>query len=340
MTSRPFRISRRTVALGGLLGAGLAAGACGQNAAPLDDQGRVRLRLVLDGPADAAHGGFFQGLASGHYQRRNLTVEIMPGGPGVSAPALLASNAVELAIGADSFSAFSLIASGAPVRAVAAYFQKDTHVLVADATAPIETPADIGARPVVVATTDAATTWPVMTSLYGLAPEQRVTPASGEEAAAFADDPQALWLTDLRDGAPDGVSEAAITLLADHDYPAYGGLLLAPEGFARDNAEALRAFIIASAEGWRDYLGRDPGPADALIRAANPQVDPAALTALRQRLIGAQIVQGGEAAIRGIGVMREDRWRALAEAAIQADVLSPRFNWRDAYTLDYLPGRR
>ena len=56
-------------------------------------------------------------------------------------------------------------------------------------------------------------------------------------------------------------------------------------------------------------------------------------------LIDNQIVQGGEAAIRGIGVMNADRWAAFAAAAVAAQIFPEGLNWRDAFTLDYLPGR-
>jgi NitT/TauT family transport system substrate-binding protein len=330
------RPSRRSVIVGAVAGAGLAA--CGQNAAPVDDQGRVRLRLVLDGPAGAIHGAYYQAVASDLFARRNLNVEIIPGGPDVNPPELLASGSVELALGADGFSALSLIASGAPVRAVAAYFQKDTHAILTRAGVTLEAPADLADRAVATDQADAATVWPVVANLYGLSVDQgEMSPTDTGPAVLPGDDDEAAALIDLRDGPPP--AEASVMLLGDHDYPAYGGLLLAPNGFTRDNAASLRAFITGVAEGWRDYLGGDPARADALILAANPAATQATLTATRRMLIDNQIVQGGEAAIRGIGVMNEERWRAFATAAIRAEVYPEGLNWRDAFTLDYLPGR-
>ena len=44
--------------------------------------------------------------------------------------------------------------------------------------------------------------------------------------------------------------------------PSYGAVVLAPNAFARDNAAALRSFIAASAEGWRDYIRGDASAGD------------------------------------------------------------------------------
>ncbi|MGH7021113.1 MAG: ABC transporter substrate-binding protein, partial [Brevundimonas sp.] len=130
------RLSRRKMLLGaaGLTaGGGLMSGlsACGRAEAPVDESGRVRLRLAAGGPVTAAHGGFYQAIATGAYERRGLNVEILTGAAGADVPALLAASAVELAVGADSFAPLRLIADRAPVKAVAAFLQKDPVVLMA-----------------------------------------------------------------------------------------------------------------------------------------------------------------------------------------------------------------
>ena len=59
-------------------------------------------------------------------------------------------------------------------------------------------------------------------------------------------------------------------------------MVLAPNAFARDNARALRAFIAASVEGWRDYIHGDSKGADALIRKDNPEMTQALLDQARE----------------------------------------------------------
>ena len=143
---------RRALVAGGaaLLGAtGLHA--CGRSEAPVDEQGRVRLRFATDWRAQAEHGGFYQALASGAYEKRGLNVQIVQGGPGVNVPQLLAAGAVELGMGSNSFIPMNLVAAGAPVKAVAAFFQKDPQVLIAHPDPELEGIADLAGRPFLLA---------------------------------------------------------------------------------------------------------------------------------------------------------------------------------------------
>jgi NitT/TauT family transport system substrate-binding protein len=116
-------------------------------------------------------------------------------------------------------------------------------------------------------------------------------------------------------------------------------MVLAPNAFARDNAAALRSFIAASVEGWRDYLHGDSRAADALIRKANPDATQPLLDAAKQALRENAIVDGGDAALTGLGAMSAERWRLFHEAASTAAVYPADLNWRDAFTDAYLPGR-
>ena len=59
----------------------------------------------------------------------------------------------------------------------------------------------------------------------------------------------------------------------------------------------------------------------------------------RQALKDNGIVDGGDAALYGLGTMTDDRWRAFFEAMSAAGVYPAALNWREAFTTQYLPGR-
>ena len=80
----------------------------------------VVIRFATDWRAQAEQGGFYQALASGEYARRGLDVKIVQGGPGVNVPQLLASNAVDLGMGSNSFIVMNLVKGNIPIRAVMA----------------------------------------------------------------------------------------------------------------------------------------------------------------------------------------------------------------------------
>ena len=49
------------------------------------------------------------------------------------------------------------------------------------------------------------------------------------------------------------------------------------------------------------------------------------------------VVDGGDAALYGLGAMTADRWQAFAEQTEAAYPSPP--DWREAFTAQYLPGR-
>ena len=93
--------------------------------------GRKKIRFATDWRAQGEHGGFYQALASGEYARRGLDVTIIQGGPGMNVPQLLAAGAIEMGMGSNSFIPLNMVNEKAPVKAVAAFFQKDPQVLIA-----------------------------------------------------------------------------------------------------------------------------------------------------------------------------------------------------------------
>src|SRR5690606_10830993 len=138
----------------------------------VDEYGRVRLRFATDWRAQAEHGGFYQAVAEGLYEARGLNVEIVQGGPSVNVPQLLAAGAVELGMGSNSFIPMTLAAEAAPVRAVAAFFQKDPQVLIAHPDPALESIADLQGRPFLLADASITAFWVWLKARYGFTDAQ------------------------------------------------------------------------------------------------------------------------------------------------------------------------
>ncbi len=324
-----------------MLAAAAALPACTRSEAPVDEEGRVRLRFATDGRAQAEHGGFYQALASGAYARRGLNVQIVQGAPGVNVPQLLASGAVELGLGSNSFIPLNLVAEGAPVKAVAAFFQKDPQVLITHPDRALESIADLQGRPFLLSEQSVNGFWVWLKARFGFTDDQLREYTT--DFAPFLADERAVLQGYLTREPWRIEQEADFTprtfLLADEGYPSYAGMVLAPDAFARDNAAALRGFIAGSAEGWRDYIQGDGKAADALIRKDNPEMTQAQLDQARIGLKSNALVDGGDAALYGLGAMTGERWKAFHDAMSEAGAWSAGLDWRRAFTTQYLPGR-
>jgi NitT/TauT family transport system substrate-binding protein len=339
-TTHPV-VSRRLVLAGGVAVTAMGLASCGRSEAPVDDQGRVRIRFATDWRAQAEQGGFYQALASGAYERRGLNVQIIQGGPGVNVPQLLASGAVELGMGSNSFIPMNLVAEGAPVKAVAAFFQKDPQVLIAHPDPALTGIADLAGRPFLLADASISAFWVWLKAKYGFTDDQ--VRKYNFNPAPFLADPRAVQQGYLT-SEPYTIEKVAgfeprVFLLADEGYPSYATMVLSPTSFARDNATALRSFIAASAEGWRDYIRGDPAEADALIKKANPEMTQDILDQAGTRLSENGIIDSGDAALYGLGAMTAERWQAFFDVTSQAGVYPGDLRWRDAFTNDFLPGR-
>jgi NitT/TauT family transport system substrate-binding protein len=306
-------------------------------ATPEAAAGRTAIRFATDWRAQAEHGGFYQALASGEYARRGLDVRIVQGGPGVNVPQLLAAGAVDLGMGSNSFIVMNLANEGVPVKAVAAYMQKDPQVLMAHPNTGAERIADLKGRPILLSDASVAAFWVWLKAKYGFTDDQ-VRKYTFNPAPFIADTRavQQGYVT----SEPYTIQKQAgfapkVFLLADEGYPGYATMVLAPDALIAKNPAAVQAFVEATAKGWRDYLYGDPVAADALIRKDNPEMTQDVLDQARAKMKSYRIVEGDEGA--AVGAMTDARWTAFADVAKAQGVYPATLDPKRAYTLQFAP---
>jgi NitT/TauT family transport system substrate-binding protein len=300
--------------------------------------GRTAIKFATDWHAQAEHGGFYQALATGEYARRGLDVTIVQGGPAVNVPQLLAAGAVDMGMGSNSFIVLNLAQEQAPVKAVAAFMQKDPQVLIAHPNQGLAGLADMKGRPILLS--DAATTtfWPWLKARYGFTDAQ--VRKYTHNNATFLADPRAIqegYLTsEPYTLEKEGHIKPSVFLLADAGYPGYAAMALATDRLIAGNPKAVKAFVDASAAGWTAYLHGDPRPADALILRDNPDMTQDVLDQARARMRDAGVVDGGQARTDGVGAMSDDRWAQVFQVAVDAGVYPKTLDYRRGYTLQFL----
>ncbi|WP_397402840.1 ABC transporter substrate-binding protein [Phenylobacterium sp.] len=297
----------------------------------------VTIRFATDWRAQAEHGGFYQALASGEYAKRGLKVEIVQGGPGVNVPQLLAANAVDLGMGSNSFIVMNLAQEGVPVKAVAAFMQKDPQVLIAHPDTGAEKIADLKGRPILLSDASVTAFWVWLKAKYGFTDDQ--VRKYNFNSAPFLADKRAVQQGYVT-SEPYTIEKMAglkprVFLLADEGYPGYATMVLATDAVIARNPAAVKAFVEASAQGWRDYLAGDPKAADALIRKDNPEMTDDVLAQAREKLRSYKIIEGSEGA--PVGAMTDARWTAFADMAKAQGVYPKTLDATKAYTLAFSP---
>ncbi len=297
--------------------------------------GETKLKLATDWRAEAELGGYYQALATGEYKKRGLDVTLIQGGPAVNVPQLLATGAVDVGVGSNSFIVMNLAKENAPVKAVAAFMQKDPQVLIAHPDQGIKSIADMKGRPILLSDASITAFWVWLKAKYQFTDGQ-VRKYNYSSAPFLADKrviQQGYATSEPYLIEKEGKIKPAVFLLADSGYPAYGSMALVPDSLIAKNPAAVQAFVEATAAGWKSYLYGDPKPGDAAILKDNPEMTQDVLDQAREKMRSYGIVgKDGE-----IGQMSDARWAKFFKVAAEQGVYSRDMDFKKAYTLQFLP---
>ncbi|HEX2562156.1 ABC transporter substrate-binding protein [Phenylobacterium sp.] len=305
--------------------------------APKAAEGQTTIRFATDWRAQAEHGGFYQAVATGEYAKRGLDVRILQGGPGVNVPQLLAAGQVEMGMGSNSFIVVNLAQEKVPVKAVAAFMQKDPQVLIAHEGTGVNSIADLKGRPILLSDASINAFWVWLKAKYGFTDDQ-VRKYAFSPAPFLADKrvaQQGYVTSEPYTLEKEGGIKPKVMLLADEGYPSYATMVLATDKLIAENPQAVKAFVEASAAGWRSYLYGDPKPGDALILKDNPEMTQDVLDQAREKLKSYGIVDGGDQA--AIGRMTDARWAEFFNMAAKERVYPADLDYKQAYTLQFAP---
>ena len=301
--------------------------------------GLTPLKFATDWRAEAEQGGFYEALATGEYKKRGLDVTIVEGGPAVNVPQLLTTGSIDLGIGSSSFIVLNMANEKVPVKAVMAAMQSDPEVLIAHPGQGIKTLADMKGRPIMLGDASITAFWVWLKAKYGFTDDQ-VRKYDFSDAPFLADKRviQQGYVT----SEPYTIEKAShekplVFLLADAGYPGYAALVLAGDNLINANPKAVKAFVDASAAGWKAYLYGDPRPADAMILKANPDMTQDVLDQARAKIREKGLVLSGDAKTQGIGAMTDARWAAFFNMASSQSVYPRTLDYKSAYTLQFLP---
>ena len=300
-----------------------------------------QVSFATDWKAQAEHGGFYQAKALGLYEKAGLEVTIRMGGPGANIPQLLATNSVEFGMGSNQFIAMNMAAEGIPAKAVMAVFQKDPQVLIAHQRDDVSSLEDMAGKPILVSDATIGAFWVWLRAKYGFTDDQirKYT----YSLAPFLSDKSAIqqgYVTSEPYTIEQNSGEAPqVFLLADNGYPGYATFVLSSDTMIAEDPETVRAFVEASIEGWRSYLTEDPTPGNALIKADNPEMTDEIIAQAIEKMNAYHLVLPKGDSGAGIGRMTDERWAQFHEQMSAEGLYEKDFDYRAAYTLDFLPAQ-
>ncbi|HTQ72228.1 MAG TPA: ABC transporter substrate-binding protein [Acidocella sp.] len=297
-----------------------------------------KISFGLDWVAEPEYGGYYEALAEGLYQKAGLDVTIYQGGPQVNTAQLLVSGKLDFDITSNAFLALNFAQEQIPYEVVAAGFQKDPDCLIAHPGQGHDSFETIKGKPIAVSTDTRASWWLYLKSKYGYTDSQ-LRPY-GFSLAPFLtnkQDIQEAYVT----SEPYLVHQATgvwpvVLALPDAGFNGYASLLATSDKMVKENPALVQRFIDASTQGWYDFLYKDPKPAFAAIKAANPDMTDGLLQFGYEQLKQRGIVESGDTKTLGIYAMTDARWASFFNQMVAAGMYDKSMDYKSAYTLQFV----
>lgn len=292
--------------------------------------------LGTDWLAQAEHGGFYQAVADGTYQKYGLDVQIKMGGPQVNGVQMLLANEIQFFMPPATV---VLLAADKklPLLSVAAIFQKDLGVLMAHPNAGNDSFEKLKGKPIFISPTTAAAIWGFLSAKYGYTDDQKI--GYSHSLIPFLKDKSAIQ-EGIITSEPyvvekEGHFKPVVLALSDAGLNSYGEILTCTKKYEQENSVIVKKFVQASIEGWKHYL-KDPSLGNKLIQKDNPQMPDDLLTYAWKELKAQKIIEGRDAEKYGIGAMTDKGWSDFYNDMLKVNSLPKNIDVKSIYTLKYL----
>ncbi|WP_246739426.1 ABC transporter substrate-binding protein [Martelella sp. HB161492] len=289
--------------------------------------------------AEAEHGGYYQAVADGTYEKYGLDVEIVQGGPQAANSALLIAGKIDFYMGSPQGSINAIIQQ-IPIMDVAAIFQKDPQILMAHPDQGIETFADLAKLPTILMGKDGFLSYfEWMKANFTGFSDSQYKPYTFNPAPFIADPKSAQqgYLT----SEPFAVEQQAgwtpkVFLLADQGYSPYSETITVQKKLVEENPDLVQRFVDATIIGWYNYLYHDNSAANALIKKDNPDMTDEQLAYSIAKMKEYGLVESGDADDGGIGCMTDAHYKKFYDEMAAVGLFETGVAFDKAYTTDFV----
>lgn len=269
---------------------------------------RSEITVALNWFPEAEHAGWYDAEAAGLYKAAGLEVKLLPGGPGAPVLQQVATGRVDFGV-SNADEVLIARAQGVPVVAVFAPIQTSPRVIMVHEESGIRKLSDIANMTLAIEPqAPFANFMKRKLPLKGV----RFVPYGGSVAPFVADKKfaqQAYGISEPFVAEQKGAKPVNL-YVSDLGYNPYTSVLVVSEKTLKERPDLVKKMVKASRDGWARYL-KDPKPADALMLAANNQLDLPLLAFGHRELV--KICQNDDTMANGIGAMNAARWNDLAK---------------------------
>lgn len=290
--------------------------------------------------AEAEHGGFYQAVADGTYEKYGLRVTILSGGPQKDNRALLLADKVQFFMAGNLLGPLNAEANDVPVVEVAAIFQKEPQVLLAHPDQGLETLTDLANLPTIYMGAEGFAT-------YFQWMKQEFPGFTNAQYKPYNFDPQ-VFIVDKQSAMQGYITSEPLAvhnaagfwpkefLLADYGFSTPSTMIEAKADYVEANRDIVQRFVNASIIGWYNYLYNDPSLGNAAIKAENPEMSDEQIEYTRNKLKDIGIIDSGITLDKGIGCFDDAIVQSFYEKMVAADVVPANVELSKVYTNDFV----
>ena len=286
--------------------------------------------------AEAEHGGFYQAVVDGTYEKYGLKVTIVP----KAEQAMLLGGKIQFYMQGNLLGTFSAAEQDVPVVEVAAIFQKDPQIIMAHPESGLKTFADLAKLKSIFMGDDLfATGFQWMKAAYpGIKDEQR-KPYNYSVAPFLADmdsGQQGYLTSEPYAVKKEGGFEPTVFLMADAGYTTTSTMIEGMADYVKANPEITKRFVEASIVGWYNYLYGDNKATNDLIKKDNADMDDAQIAFSIKQMKDYGLLVSGSAVDGGIGCFTDAQVKDFYDKMSGAGVVKAGLDLSKVYTTEFV----
>ncbi len=301
-------------------------------------QALEKVKFGTNWVAQPEHGGFYQSVADGTYEKCGLDVEIVPGGPNVNNRALLLAGKIDFLMDGNLLQPFNSIKEGIPIKVVASMFQKEPQIFMTHPGQGLDTWESLKTVDNIMIGNGGYHSFFLWMKSIGFKDEQR-KPYTYNSAPFLADKKsaqQGYVTSEPYAIVKEGGFEPNIFLLADYGFETYSTLIDAMANTVKDRPDTVKCFVEGSILGWTNYMYGDRSAANKLIQTHNPDMSDDQIKFSVAQLKKFGIVDSGDSETMGIGAMSADRIKRFYDDMVKAGVVDAGIDVTKVYDLSYI----
>jgi len=287
----------------------------------------VKVTLALDWVPEPEFGGFYAARESGAYRRHGIGIEIQGGGAGVPVLQMVATGRADFGtVGADEL--LTARARGADLVALFVVFQTSPQGIMVHASRKLQKLEDAFHSGTLALETGKA--YAAYLKKKFAWEGVKVVPYDGGVAHFLADPNfgQQCYVTSEPIAARQKGADPAVFLIADSGFNPYATVVVTRRELLQKNPSLAKEFVLATREGWRDYLDH-PEATNALLGKLNAALDAATLSAAAEAQ--KPLIENDDSKQHGLGSMQLARWQTLSDQLLDLKFLDKPASVADSF---------